>query len=278
MKIAICSDLHLEFSDLDLSNDEAADVLILGGDIFIAKELVRLVDPEEASRLVPTSERSRAEKYYNFIEKCSQRFPNVLLIAGNHEHYYGDFADTLALMKGAFSDLNNVYVLDKESIVIGDITFFGGTLWTDMNKEDPVTMYMIKNAMNDFNCIRNTLIGPHTKFQPEDAVTDHNDFLEKLKTLLAMKPTEKIVVCGHHSPSKLSTHPKYKDEVLMNGGYSSDLSNFILDNSNIKLWTHGHTHDPFDYMFGSTRIVCNPRGYHGYEQQAEEFQLKYLEV
>ena len=278
MKIAICSDLHLEFGDLELTNDENAEVLILGGDIFIAKELVRLVDSEEVSRLIPTQERFRAKQYYNFIERCSQRFPNVILIAGNHEHYYGDFADTLDLMKGAFSDLNNVHVLDKESMVIGDITFFGGTLWTDMNKEDPVTMYMIKRAMNDFNCIRNTLIGPHTKFQPEDAVTDHKDFLEKLKTLLAMKPTEKIVVCGHHSPSKLSTHPKYKDEVLMNGGYSSDLSNFILDNSNIKLWTHGHTHNSFDYMFGSTRIVCNPRGYHGYEQQADEFQLKYLEV
>ncbi len=34
MKIAVCSDLHLEFGDLDLHNDEGADVLILGGDIL----------------------------------------------------------------------------------------------------------------------------------------------------------------------------------------------------------------------------------------------------
>ena len=39
MKIAVCSDLHLEFGDLDLVNDEQADVLVLGGDIFIATEL-----------------------------------------------------------------------------------------------------------------------------------------------------------------------------------------------------------------------------------------------
>ena len=39
MKIAICSDLHLEFGDLDLYNEENADVLILGGDIFVAEDL-----------------------------------------------------------------------------------------------------------------------------------------------------------------------------------------------------------------------------------------------
>ena len=47
----------------------------------------------------------------------------------------------------------------------------------------------------------------------------------------------------------------------MNGGYHSDLSEFILDHPQIKLWTHGHTHHPFDYVIGETRIVCNPRGY-----------------
>ena len=89
---------------------------------------------------------------------------------------------------------------------------------------------------------------------------------------------EKFVVAGHHSPSKLSTHPKYQDDQLMNGAYSSDLSEFILDHPQIKLWTHGHTHHEFDYMIGSTRIACNPRGYIGYEPQADDFKLKYLEV
>jgi len=87
-----------------------------------------------------------------------------------------------------------------------------------------------------------------------------------------------IVFAGHHSPSKLSTHPKYQNEYLMNGGYSSDLSEFILDHPEIKLWTHGHTHDPFDYMVGETRVVCNPRGYAGWDEQADVFQLKFLDI
>ena len=57
----------------------------------------------------------------------------------------------------------------------------------------------------------------------------------------------------------------------MNGGYASDLSDLILDNPQIKFWTHGHIHTQFDYMIGTTRILCNPRGYAGYERRAQEF-------
>jgi hypothetical protein len=31
-------------------------------------------------------------------------------------------------------------------------------------------------------------------------------------------------------------------------------------------------------MIGSTRIVCNPRGYDGYEERADYFKLKVVEV
>jgi hypothetical protein len=83
---------------------------------------------------------------------------------------------------------------------------------------------------------------------------------------------------GHHAPSKLSTHPRYADDYVINGGYSSDLSEFILDHPKIKLWTHGHTHYAFDYVIGETRVVANPRGYIGYEAQADHFQPKLIEV
>jgi len=87
---------------------------------------------------------------------------------------------------------------------------------------------------------------------------------------------EKFVVVGHHAPTTLSTHERYVGQDLMNGGYRSDLSEFIMDRPQIKLWTHGHTHDPFDYMVGETRVVCNPRGYAGHDPQADVFQLKFL--
>ena len=39
MKIKLVSDLHLEFSDINITNDDNCDVLILGGDICIAQDL-----------------------------------------------------------------------------------------------------------------------------------------------------------------------------------------------------------------------------------------------
>ena len=39
MKIAVCSDLHLEFGPISLENTDNAEVLILSGDICVAKDL-----------------------------------------------------------------------------------------------------------------------------------------------------------------------------------------------------------------------------------------------
>jgi Icc-related predicted phosphoesterase len=106
----------------------------------------------------------------------------------------------------------------------------------------------------------------------------HWQTISYLKSVLPDLKDKKVVFVGHHTPSHQSIHDRYKKDQLMNGGYHSDLSEFILDHPQIKLWTHGHTHEPFDYMIGETRIVCNPRGYSGYDEHADSFELKYLEV
>jgi predicted phosphodiesterase len=41
MKVAYCSDLHLEFKDLVLTNNVGADVLVLAGDICVGESLKR---------------------------------------------------------------------------------------------------------------------------------------------------------------------------------------------------------------------------------------------
>jgi hypothetical protein len=78
----------------------------------------------------------------------------------------------------------------------------------------------------------------------------------------------------------MSIHEFYKNEYHVNGAYHSDLSNFILDRPQIKLWTHGHTHHAFDYMLGSCRIVCNPRGYQspGYSEDTGWDPIKVIEI
>jgi hypothetical protein len=48
----------------------------------------------------------------------------------------------------------------------------------------------------------------------------------------------------------------------------------MLDHPEIRVWTHGHTHDEFKYTIGETTVVCNPRGYHGYESRANHYSPK----
>jgi hypothetical protein len=114
---------------------------------------------------------------------------------------------------------------------------------------------------------------------PSDAVEDHKAMLKFIEdTYEDTPPWMTVVVVGHHAPSKSSEHPRYAHDRLMNGAYNSNLDEFIMDRPGIKLWTHGHTHEDFDYMIKSCRVVCNPRGYINYEDRADRFELKFVEV
>lgn len=294
MKIALCSDLHLEFGPISLQNTENAEVLILSGDIIVADDLRELGD---ATGLM-MSGRNKSEMYHKFFQECSERFPNVIYIMGNHEYYHGDFATGLDIIRERLSYLENVFVMERQTMVIEDVTFIAGTLWTDMNKEDPNTLFGIKGYMNDYRIIKDSRTNTETeiwmfnennepytgkqklpsKWSPEASVVEHKLMLDTIKATVESNASNKYVVIGHHAPSKQSTKPKYQKDVMVNGAYSSDLSEFILDHPQIKVWTHGHTHDVFDYMIGSTRILCNPRGYDAYEDRADQFELCFFEV
>ena len=291
MKIAVCSDLHLEFGTVTLENPGDVDVLILSGDICVARDLMEH-DP------LGIVDFGKSSRYHEFFQNCGKEFPNVLYVAGNHEHYHGDFKDTISNLKSRLAYIDNLHILDREIFEINDTVFVGGTLWTDMNKEDPLTLHAIRTMMNDFRCVDNSNRVVNYKtygdvenpdkptfrtrpaiFCPEDAVEEHKKMLGYIKHIYTdMPPWKQMVVVGHHTPSHQSCHPRYAKDDLMNGGYHSDLSEFILDRPGIKLWTHGHTHELFDYMIGVTRVVCNPRGYIGYEQLADDFKLKVVEL
>ena len=299
MKIALASDVHLEFGHLELNNVDNADVLVLSGDICVASKF--------------------GPNYDRFFQNASRLFKNVVYIMGNHEHYDGDVAKSESILRAALERYSNVHFLEKEIVKIDDVTFIGGTLWTDMNKEDPLTMFHVQRRMNDFRIVRNSNrmvtrtvplyelnpdytedgknggkyatkeggglieIGQKKKqepstFCPEDVVPEHKAMVDYIRTVIEGKFDEKFVVVGHHAPSKQSTHPRYQHDALMNGAYSSSLDEFILDHPQIKLWTHGHTHEDFDYMIGTTRVFCNPRGYINYESKADNWTLKSVEV
>ena len=275
MKIKLVSDLHLEFSDINIQNNEGCDVLILGGDICIAQDLHDHPEPNNTADQAAIANgtglgrrQQAAQRYRDFFKRCSFQFPHVIYIMGNHEFYNGKFFAGIDYMREELAKYPNIYMLEQDTKIIDDVTFVGATLWTDMNRGDPLTMHAIEGMMNDFRIIRNDKRSFAT-MSARDVADRHARTLGYFRSVLAEQHDRKFVVVGHHSPSFQSCHPMYGNDTLMNGGYHSDLSEFIMDHPQVKLWTHGHTHHPFDYVIGETRVVCNPRGYEndGYSEQ-----------
>lgn len=268
MKIAYCGDLHLEFGMIELNNTENVDLLVLAGDIMLARDVG-----------VP--------KYEWFFENCSNEFRNVIYIMGNHEYYNGEFNETQTRLRTLTDKFPNVHFLENEWVKLDNIIFYGGTFWTTSNNHDPHVIEHLSRGMNDFRIVKKG----DKRFTPLDAAKVYDQAMDGLKVLLedikVLSDTqipfdgeglEKMVVVSHHAPSRNSIHPKYAADVEMNYGYFTDMEEFITKNPQIKLWFHGHVHTPFDYKIGETRVLCNPRGYIGHEQCADYFELKYVEV
>ena len=284
MKIKLVSDLHLEFSDINIQNDQDYDVLILGGDIMIAQDLHDHIaadfNPYSSGAFADLSRKmQRVTRFRDFFKRCSFQFPHVIYIMGNHEFYHGKFYAAIDYMREEVAKYPNIYLLEQDMKIIDDVVFVGGTLWTDMNGRDPLTMHAIKDMMNDFRIVRNDK-REYAAMSPLDVAIRHDKTLSYIKLIVQEHKDKKCVVVGHHAPSFKSVSEQYASQTLMNGGYASDLGEFIMDHPQIKLWTHGHTHHPFDYTIGETRIVCNPRGYEndGYSEDTGWDPTKILEI
>ena len=278
MKFALCSDLHLEFQDIDIRNTENADVLILSGDIMVAQDLYEYPNTHSNDTIPDLSHKQeRAQRFRDFLKRVSNEFPHVVYVPGNHEFYHGYWYKSLKHLCDECSNFPNIYFLERGIKVINDVTFIGATIWTDCNKGDPLTRNFLEEVMNDYRLIRNDKQG-YGKLRTIDTINRHNETVTYIKHKLAENVDKKVVIVGHHAPTSQSIHPRYVRDKEMNGGYSSDLSELILDNPQIALITHGHMHDPFDYMVGPTRILCNPRGYSGHDPQADVFQVLFSEV
>jgi Icc-related predicted phosphoesterase len=306
MKIALASDIHLEFGPITLDNTEGADVLILAGDICVANHFV---DGR------PTYMQHLAKEYRQFFDHVCKEFPQVIYILGNHESYSGDVAKTYNILKEHL-DYSNLHILEKETWQHQGHTFVCGTLWTNMDDSNSLTLSYCKDVMNDFREVKNSnrmvvrrvplymenslytedgknggryvkdekgaLIPNGVKFKeessrwsPEDSVADHEKMIDYIDH--ATRDPGSYIVVGHHCPSEQSVAECYKGS-LLNGAFRSKLDDFIEQRPQIRLWIHGHTHHNFDYCIGETRVVCNPRGYIGHEASADWFKLQYIEV
>lgn len=267
MFVNLMSDLHLEFGDITLPG---GDVLILAGDICEAKHL-KMADytPE----VIALNERTgvKSHRYMRFFHEECAKYKDVIYVMGNHCHYGFRFDKTYNHLKEHIP--GNIHLLEKESIELNGVLFIGATLWTNCNNADSITLYTLKHSMNDYRVVQNYYPDKNLyhKLIPEFTYADHIKAIRYIEKTARANADKTVVVVTHHAPSFMSIGEQFRGDHHMNGGYASDLSELILENPNIKVWTHGHTHSVFDYQIGECRVLCNPRGYYGYEHRAQDF-------
>lgn len=180
-----------------------------------------------------------------FTEKHQKYMFSVM---GNHDYYHDTFPE---------------HPVDYMSMrQVGDIKIAGATLWTDVS--NPSDWLVYKNGLID-----TTYIDGITPENMQEAHVMHRDFLFN---------SGADIIVSHHCPSVLSVAGHYKNDPL-NPAFHTDYTDMILNMSSPpKLWIHGHTHDEFDYMIGSTRVICHPRGYRHEKPWYMDYKPKIVEI
>jgi len=245
MKVQVLSDLHLEFEDFDIDCMDA-DVLILAGDIHVG------------------------DKGISWLLDRQIDIP-VIYVLGNHEYYRHAYPKLLDSIRQRIVN-TNIVLLENESFQIEQTIFYGCTLWTDFDLfgSPKVAGFECQQRLNDFKKIRRT--PGYSKLRSVDVAMIHASSLRWLTRAYDHNSDVKRVIVTHHAPSALSLPDAFKHEVV-SAGYASHLDPLIHELSP-DLWVHGHLHSASDYYVGTTRIVCNPRGYPG--QVIEGFDPRHM--
>ena len=274
---SIASDIHLESKyNFRLSNTDNSDILILAGDICVIAELIRAY-PNDAQQ-------SKIDDIMEFFKQCCAEWKDVIYVFGNHESFHDDVGIIHETAREIFHELKNLHILENESLVINGIPFICATLWTDLNKNDPITLLTVQSKMNDYKCISNSnklverqdargILVPG-KLLPIDTIEMHTASLDYFNKVLPT--TDKCVIVTHHQPSHASINEQYKRDKLLNGAYYSELSDFILAHPQIKYWIAGHVHHRYEYMIGTTKVCINPVGYP--KENIDQFVLKTYQI
>lgn len=255
-RLWILSDLHIELTrGWDLPTTERRpqfDILVVAGD------------------LIPRME--RGVKWLR--ERVSDR--PVVYVAGNHEAYGCDVERTIAKAKEAARG-TNIFVLEYDSIRLGNITFAGATTWTDFDLFGAPyrAMEVAGDRMNDYRKIR--VERYLQRFRPHHALGRHLRARAFIEAEMRKSRDGALVVVTHHAPTPSSeplqdnSRPRsLSDEDVLTAAYRSDLTSLMHPTSTneggpplrpAELWIHGHTHESVDITVGQTRVISNAKGY-----------------
>lgn len=234
MRIRLLSDLHLEGNNFYYEYI-GEDIVVLAGDIH-------------------------TQNRHRFLLDQIPQNVKVLFVSGNHEYYSGTFEYVNGFFYELQSEYTNFNFLENENIVIGDVDFFGGTMFTDFSLHNDALLAKLLAQINiaDFTWIKRLdKNGETRRWVTQDHINQHILFKQKLDAWLDNSKSKKKVVISHFVPSVQCISPRFAGNRL-NPYFTVDMSEY---NGKVDAWLFGHTHDAYDINIGGTRYVCNPHGY-----------------
>ena len=229
MKIQIASDLHFEIwrrfmpdPERQFAPDPARDLLILAGDITDGKRQYGV----------------------SFVRRELDLSP-VVYVPGNHEYFHAPRRDTEAFWRAFARDNAGFYYLNDDTLALGGLRCYGAEWCSDFHGQPPVRFHSL---VADFH------------LTPGWDTYAHLDEHRRTTARIAGLAGKLDVVVTHFPPTLEAI-----DQALYAGDHNNPY--FVNDAEPLvrhvgaRLWVAGHTHSPFDYMVGGTRVIGNPRGY-----------------
>jgi predicted phosphodiesterase len=218
MKIQILSDMHLETRDYQLSLDPTTDVLVLAGDIGYNP----LTVSEWVKAQVPTG------------------LP-VVMVLGNHECRGMNMLSVTKSYRQVLSFNENVHLLDQDTVTVGNVQFFGCTLWTDFKVLEP--NFSAVECMSAANRFNKDFKGPiemgHGRFIAQNAADEHNTQALAIQSFLQGQCPFKRVVVTHHCPLKDPPRDPRLNHGHLISARTSDMDDLVAQSD---LWIYGHIH------------------------------------
>lgn len=235
MRINIVSDLHCDIENFE-GDFSSSDLIIIAGDVLSFEKtlgfLIRLM-------------KDHADKRFIFVP-------------GNHDFYSTDkemkFTKMLELFR-LMCDSANVDFLYNDVVRLPGLDIYGGTMWSDLSslygdQFKPMLKDWVDSHINDDRYIPGWSVA--------SMLEENKKFMYGLRSFIKDKtPGVKQMVISHFAPSKCSVHNDFEHEIPWNSYWVND----IPEVREVDYWIHGHVHNNFDYKLGTSRVICNPRGY-----------------
>ena len=250
MKIRLLSDMHFEMpynkapicaNPFEYEN-LGEDVVVLAGDIHTQG------------------------RHLSLIQRILAGGAKVIMVAGNHEAYGASFQAIHENLKEIADTHTNFFYLNDSNVVIDDIDFFGGIMYTNLEGDD-IDRLCIR-YIPDFSVIHkefrlddvkseDEFLNFNTRWSPDDHRKAHEKFCKELGYWKLSSNFDKKVVISHFVPTYKALSPQFEKSAL-NPYFIQNMEHMMIG---INLWLFGHTHTSFDFNIEETRLVSNPYGY-----------------